>query len=136
MIMMGKHIAAFARLAPAIGAATFITIASWSPARAGDADVLGVVTRQKSPGVYDFDVTIRSKDTGWERFADRIEAVGMDGTIYGTRLLEHPHDAEQPFTRDLYNVRVPGVVNSVIVRVHFKPTGYDGVSMAVTLGER
>jgi len=81
-------------------------------------------------------VKIRSLGTGPEYYADRIEVVGQDGTIYGSRILETPHDNEQLFTRDVPDVRVPGIVNSVVVRVHFTPTGYDGVSMRVTLGGR
>ena len=84
--------------------ATGLTVAA--TAHAGDADVTNVVVRQRS-GHYDLDVTIRSKDAGWERYADRIEALGPDGTVLGIRVLDHPHEDEQPFTRDLYELRVP-----------------------------
>jgi hypothetical protein len=104
-------------------------------AHAGDADVIDVVVRQKA-GLYDLDVTIRSKDTGWERYADRIEALSPDGAVLGTRVLEHPHDDEQPFTRDLYQLRVPPGIASIIVRAHFKPTGFDGTTMTVPLPGR
>jgi hypothetical protein len=104
-------------------------------ARAGDADVTNVVVRQRA-GLYDLDVTIRSKDTGWERYADRIEALGPDGTVLGTRVLEHPHDDEQPFTRDLYELRVPSGISKITVRAHFKPTGFDGAVLAVPLPGR
>jgi len=104
-------------------------------AQAGDADVTGVVVNQRA-GLYDLDVTIRSKDTGWERYADRIEARGPDGTVLGTRILEHPHDDEQPFTRDLYRLRVPAGIARITVRVHFKPTGFDGATMIVPLPDR
>jgi hypothetical protein len=106
-----------------------------SPAWAGDADVTHVDIRQRD-GRYDLDVTIRSKDTGWDRYADRIEALGPDGAVLGTRILEHPHEDEQPFTRDLYELRVPPGVARVTVRAHFKPTGFDGASLAVPLPGR
>ena len=105
------------------------------PARAGDADVVNVVVRQRA-GLYDLDVTIRSNDTGWERYADRIEALGSDGAVLGTRVLEHPHDDEQPFTRDLYELRVPAGTARVTVRAHFKPTGFDGATMTIALPGR
>jgi len=89
-----------------------------------------------SPGVYDFDVKVRSNDTGWDRYADRIEAVGPDGTIFGTQVLEQPHENGQPFVTRLTNVTVPGVVDSVVIRVHFTVSGYDGLSINVRLGAR
>ena len=101
----------------------------------GDADVINVVVRQRA-GLYDLDVTIRSKDTGWERYADRIEALSPDGAVLGTRILEHPHDDEQPFTRDLYELHVPPGFTSITVRAHFKPTGFDGTTMTVPLSGR
>ena len=106
-----------------------------APAHAGDADVVNVVVRQRA-GLYDLDVTIRSKDTGWDRYADRIEVLGADGTVLGTRVLEHPHDDEQPFTRDLYDLRVPAGTARITVRAHFKPTGFDGATMTVALPGR
>ena len=105
-------------------------------AQAGDADVTKVTVRQREAGVYDLDVTIRSKDTGWDRYADRIEALGPDGAVLGTRVLEHPHDDEQPFTRDLYRLTVPAGVSRLIVRAHFNPTGYDGATLTVALPGR
>ena len=124
------------RLSILSGAAVLVSLVFLSSAHAGNADVIAVEAHQKAPEVYDFNVTIRSQDAGPRHFADRIEVVGLDGRIYGSRVLETPHDNEQLFTRDVPDVRVPGVVNSVIIRVHFTPTGYDGVSMSVTLGGR
>lgn len=54
-------------------------------ATAGDADVVSAVARRGGPGSFDFDVTVRSADTGWDRYADRIEVLGPDGTILGAR---------------------------------------------------
>jgi hypothetical protein len=110
-------------------------LAGAAQAFAGDADVTNVVISQRN-GLYDLDVTIRSKDTGWARYADRIEALAPDGTVLGTRVLEHPHDDEQPFTRDLYELRVPAGIARVTVRAHFKPTGFDGAIMTVQLPGR
>ena len=112
-----------------------IGLAGASEAQAGDADVTNVAIRQRA-NLYDLDVTIRSKDTGWERYADRIEALGPDGSVLGTRVLEHPHDDEQPFTRDLYDLRVPPGIARITVRVHFKPSGFDGATMTVPLPGR
>jgi hypothetical protein len=107
-----------------------------APAVAGEADVAAVAIRARGAGVYDLDVTIRSQDTGWERYADRIEALSPDGTVLGTRVLEHPHEDEQPFTRDLYGVRVPAGIDTITVRAHFRPAGFDGAVKAVRLPDR
>jgi len=101
-------------------------------ARAGDADVIAVQTTQVAPDTYSFAVTVKSKDTGWDRYADRLEVVAPDGTVLGIRPLVHPHDDEQPFTRDLSDVKIKGPIK-VTIRARFKPTGFDGETKTVTL---
>jgi hypothetical protein len=100
---------------------------------AGAADVVRVEVRKESAGVFDFDVTVKSDDTGWDHYADRFEVLTLDGTMLGIRELLHPHDDEQPFTRDLHGLRIPVGVHRVIVRAHHKTRGYDGTIMTVTL---
>lgn len=110
-----------------------LSIFSTTHAYGGEADVIKVDVRKAGNNRYNFDVTIRSKDTGWERYADRFEVLTLQGQILGTRTLLHPHEDEQPFTRELYGVQVPSDITQVVIRAHFKPKGYDGVSMTVTL---
>jgi hypothetical protein len=57
---------------------------------AGEADVIDVKVRSAGGGAYDFDVTIRSNDTGWEHYADAFEVLAPDGTLLGQRILLHP----------------------------------------------
>lgn len=103
------------------------------PARAGEADVVDVKVRLNSAGTYDFDITVKSVDKGWHYYADAFEVLGPDGKVLGQRILLHPHETEQPFTRDLYGVRIPAGVTHVTVRARHKPKGYDGRTMAITL---
>ncbi len=103
------------------------------PALAGEADVIDVKVRSAGGSAYDFDVTIRSNDTGWEHYADAFEVLAPDGTLLGQRILLHPHVDEQPFTRDLYGVAVPEEIVEVTVRARHKPKGYDGAVMTVPL---
>src|SRR5688572_31938249 len=103
------------------------------PAFAEEADVIDVNVRSAGGSVYDFDVTIRSNDTGWEHYADAFEVLAPDGMVLGQRLLLHPHVDEQPFTRDLYGVAVPDGVAEVTVRARHKPKGYNGAVMTVPL---
>jgi len=100
---------------------------------AGEADVVDVKVRRNSSGTYDFDVTVRSVDKGWEHYADAFEVLGPDGKVLGRRILYHPHETEQPFTRDLYGVRIPAAITHVTVRARHKPKGYDGEAMTVRL---
>lgn len=89
-------------------------------ALAGEADVIAVKLRTTAPQVYGFDVTVRSKDTGWDYYAERFEVVAPDGSVLGTRVLLHPHETEQPFTRELDDVRIPQSITQVTVRAWMK----------------
>ena len=100
---------------------------------AGEADVIAATVEHRTARIYDFDVTIRSNETGWDRYADRIEVLGPDGKVLSTRILEHPHEQEQPFTRDVTGVEIPSGVTEVTIRAHHKPAGYDGATLRVTL---
>ena len=51
--------------------------------------------------------TVLSADTGWDKYADRWEVRAPDGRVLGERVLAHPHENEQPFTRALERRRDP-----------------------------
>ena len=104
-------------------------------ARAGEADVVDVEVSRGADGTWRFDVTVRHADTGWEHYADAFEVVAPDGTVLGTRTLLHPHVDEQPFTRSLSGVAIPGGTGEVTVRAHDKVDGYGGTEIMVTLPE-
>lgn len=106
------------------------------PALAGEADVVDVRVRAAGQDRFDFDVTIRSRDTGWTRYADRFEVLDPDGRVLGTRVLFHPHEHEQPFTRDLHGVRIPPGIRRVTLRAHMKGVGHDGATLQVALPGR
>jgi hypothetical protein len=103
------------------------------PAYAGEADVVDVKVRRNASGAYDFDVTVKSVDKGWDYYADAFEVLGPDGRVLGRRILYHPHETEQPFTRELYGVTIPAGVTQVTVRARHKPKGYDGKVQRVAL---
>ncbi len=100
---------------------------------AGEADVLDVKATKSAAGTYDFDVTVRHADTGWDHYADKWDVVAPDGTVLGTRVLLHPHEGEQPFTRSLSGLRIPAGVDRATVRAHDKVHGYGGREQAVAL---
>jgi hypothetical protein len=100
---------------------------------AGEADVLKVDVKKHKKNTYRFSVTVLHKDTGWKHYADKWDISGEDGTIFGTRILHHPHEDEQPFTRSLSNVVIPESVKTVIVRAHDSVHKYGGKVMKVEL---
>ena len=103
---------------------------------AGDADVIDVKVRQSGDGVFNFDVTVRSVDKGWAYYADAFEVLAPDGRVLGRRILLHPHETEQPFTRDLHGVRIAPGIRDVVVRARHKPRGYDGETLRIRLPGR
>ena len=106
--------------------------ASLISAQAGEADVVSARAELQS-GKWRFDVTVRHDDTGWDHYADKWDVVGSDGTVYGTRVLAHPHENEQPFTRSLAGVDIPGTVSEVVLRAHDSVHGYGGKEFTVIL---
>jgi len=103
-----------------------------APAYGGAADVVAATVRRVAPGVYDFDVTVRSVDRGSD-YADAIEVLAPDGRRLGRRELLHSHEDEQPFTRDVHGVKVPAGVAAVVIRAHHRSRGYDGRTLTITL---
>ena len=104
-------------------------------ASAGEADVVAAEFEQAADGSYRFDVTVRHADAGWEHYADRWQVIGADGTVYGERVLAHPHDTEQPFTRSQSGIVIPEGVKTVSIRAHDKLHGWGGEELEVDLGE-
>lgn len=105
-------------------------------AYAGEADVVGVKVTPESGETFRFDVTVQHDDTGWDHYADRWDVLGADGTVYGERVLLHPHVNEQPFTRSLGGVSVPDNVTEVVIRAHDSVDGLGGKEMTVQLPGR
>ena len=102
-------------------------------ALAGGADVVAVEAVQDSSGKWRFNVTVAHADEGWDHYADKWDVVAPDGALLGTRVLHHPHENEQPFTRSLSGVVIPDDITEVTVRAHDSQHGYDGKPMTVKL---
>lgn len=99
----------------------------------GCADVVDVVLVPEGPGTYRFDVTVRSADTGWDKYADLWEIRTPDGPILGERVLTHPHVDEQPFTRSQSGIEVPADVGLVTVIARDSVGGYCGEPFEVDI---
>ena len=100
-------------------------------ARAGEADVVDVRIEPDGGGTYTLHVTVRHDDTGWNHYADAWEVIAPDGTVLATRELLHPHVTEQPFTRSLSGVTIPGGIETITVRARDSVHGFGGRTVSV-----
>lgn len=101
------------------------------PAQAGSADVESVECRLEADGTFRFDVAVAHADAGWDHFADMWQVLGPDGAVLGERVLAHPHDNEQPFTRSQSGIEIPSEINSVTIRAHDKIHGWGGKEIEI-----
>jgi len=104
-------------------------------ALAGEADVVDVDVSCDDESICRFDVTVLHEDEGWEHFANRWEILSPDGEILATRVLAHPHVDEQPFTRSMANIEIPGDLHEVVVRAHDLVHEYGGKEVVVKMGK-
>jgi hypothetical protein len=120
--------------------------ATSTPTSAGEksgqanADVTYVRAVLAQDGTWTFHVTVAHPDTGWEDYADGWDVVTPDGTVLKenpedpfTRLLLHPHENEQPFTRSQSGINIPNGVTEVRVRAHDIVDGFGGQEILVDL---
>jgi hypothetical protein len=94
----------------------------------GCADVVDA-TVERSGSRFIVIATVRSADTGWDRYADAWEVRTTDGEVVGTRILAHPHVDEQPFTRSLVDVQIPETSTNVEIAAHDSVVGFCGVTV-------
>jgi hypothetical protein len=85
-------------------------------------------------------VTVEHPDTGWEDYADGWDVLTPDGAVLKpdpespfTRLLLHPHETEQPFTRSQSGIVIPASETRVRVRAHDLVDGFGGREALVDL---
>lgn len=102
-------------------------------AHAGPADVLKVEIKPAGPDTFQFFVTVRHDDKGWDHYANKWDVVAPDGTVLATRTLYHPHENEQPFTRSLGGVTIQPDISAVTVQAHDSVHGYGGKTITIQL---
>lgn len=89
--------------------------AAATPALA-DEPVIENAAARHSGGGWTFSVTLSHPDTGWEHYADGWRVLDMEGNELGLRVLAHPHEQEQPFTRSLGGVQIPDGTTQVQIQ--------------------
>ena len=82
---------------------------------------------------WQVNTTLRHDDTGWDHYADAWRVVDENGKELGKRVLFHPHENEQPFTRSLRNLKIPAGVSVVYVEAHDKVHGWSKQRLKVDL---
>jgi hypothetical protein len=80
-----------------------------------------------------FSVTLEHADQGWNHYADQWDVVTLDGVLLKSRILHHPHETEQPFTRSLSGVVIPAELNRVKIRARDSVHGYSAQEFVVDL---
>lgn len=99
-------------------------------------DVLSAKVSAAASGTFDFDVTISSPYDTPGRYADGFRVTTGSGAVLGERKLWHDHQNEQPFTRDLYSVRIPPDIKRVLIQARDQKYGYGGKTVEVGLPGR
>ena len=99
-------------------------------------DVVSARVQPRAAGVFDFDVTVSSPYDTPQRYADAFRVMGKDGVVFGEHKLLHDHGGEQPFTRDLYGVKIPSGIRTVVIQARDQQYGYGGKTVEVVLPGR
>ena len=99
-------------------------------------DVIAAKVKVAAPGVFDFDVTVSSPYDTPSRYADGFRVSTTEGKVLGERKLLHDHQTEQPFSRDLYSVKIPDGIAKVVVQARDQKYGYGGKTVEVLLPGR
>jgi hypothetical protein len=100
----------------------------------GEADV-EFVQIDKSGDSYDINVTVRHADEGLKHYANWWRITDEKGNEIIKRVLHHPHENEQPFTRGLFKVTLPEGIKILIVEAHDLVHEYGGKTIRVDLGK-
>jgi len=103
-----------------------------SPALANEVEI--VKTRfEKAGKTWTVDTTLRHQDSGWDHYADKWRVVDQQGKVLGERVLLHPHENEQPFTRGESGIEIPDTTTVVFVEAHDKVHGWSHQRVRVDL---
>jgi hypothetical protein len=102
------------------------------PALADDPQIISASARA-SGDTWQVSVTLSHPDTGWDHYADGWRVLDMNGTELGLRILAHPHEHEQPFTRSLGGVHIPEGTQKVQIQARCLVDGWAPELTTMTL---
>ena len=101
-----------------------------SATRANEVDVVDVTIESMGDQRYRINVTLLHEDDGWDHYANRWDVLDESGELLGSRVLAHPHDNEQPFTRSL-TLSIPDSVKTVTIRANDSVHETGGAEMSI-----
>ncbi|PCI39293.1 MAG: hypothetical protein COB46_09175 [Rhodospirillaceae bacterium] len=110
-----------------------VLMALTSTAWAGEADVVDAKINKTSSETYRISVSVLHADSGWDHYANSWEVLDQNGTVLGTRVLLHPHENEQPFTRSLSGVKIPKGTSKITIRAHDLVHEFGGKTLTLSL---
>ena len=114
--------------------AILLVLVALNAAKAGDVEILAADFK-RSNNLWSVSVTLAHADSGWDHYADDWRVVDADGNIMGDRVLLHPHEDEQPFTRSVDGVKVPEGVTIVYIEAHDMVHGWTPNRLTVDLSK-
>lgn len=89
---------------------------------------------QGSNNSWTFSVSVRHNDQGWNHYADLWEVIDPEtGEVFAERVLAHPHETEQPFTRSQSRIIFPEGQRFVEVRARCQLHGFEGKTVLIDL---
>lgn len=101
------------------------------PCFSGEVSIVDV--KVECPTSCTFSVTLKHADEGWHHYADRWDVVTLSGKLLKSRVLHHPHEREQPFTRSLSGVMIPAGTSEVKIRARDSKHGFSEQEYLVDL---
>lgn len=84
---------------------------------ANEVKVVEVAIQSLGDDNFRVNVTLLHEDAGWDHYANRWDVLDESGEVLGSRVLAHPHDNEQPFTRSL-TLEIPASVTTITIRAN------------------
>ena len=100
------------------------------------AQVEYVLAAESSKDIWRFDVTVRHNDEGWDHYANLWQIVDPGNhEVIGERVLAHPHENEQPFTRSQSGISVPPELKRILIRAKCDRHGFGGREILIDLSK-
>jgi len=127
-----KRALLFLFVAPAV-----IAFAQTEPDTDLDYAVVRFVTAtETAANIWRFDVSVEHNDEGWDHYADAWQVLRPESLeLLGERILLHPHDNEQPFTRSQSGIEIPPGLLTVLVRARCTVHGFGSTVLVTLTGE-
>jgi len=99
------------------------------------ADVEHVKATQSKDGSWCFSTQVRHNDQGWDHYANSWQVHDLEGNLLSKRVLLHPHDNEQPFTRNQCGIVIPKTLTHVVVSASCEEHGLGGRAVQLNMNK-